>query len=550
MTRAFSVLLVVLAGVATVLRSPELLLDSPRLWAEEGRVYLSDALNRDPAVALTNAHMGYYSLSANAAAALAAHTVDLENAPFVTAWIALLLQLAPVVVIATSAARPWGTPLRKAVAIALLLAVAQGEVWLNTVNSQFFLAIGAALILVETVEGGAAVCNCWGRRVLLALAGLSGVLPAFLSPLWLWAAWRSRAPEAWIRVVIVGVCAGLQLFVAVGSISEGAERTDNRLHGVSVGTAGAVIGARLVVEPLAGSDPAAAIGDWFIDLHDGGGWLYHGIGAAVIAAIVFGLTRAARGSSTSMLPVSAGLVVTGSLIASWGAPEELIRAGHNTRYVVFPVTCLALFVADRALGARGPWRWIGLTLTAAALARGGIAFESGIPRDDAWPSWRAEVARYHADPTYRPVIWPGDPWHVIVDATKNRNPGVRVLGSPMSPTGDATVRLTSTPARLGSPVVIEVVDAPPNATGWVALDDGVLDEATPIPDLAGCMTWLPNGIDGLRKVPFTCDEAGRWTYEIDLQIVAAISGKTYTIQARLVAPAPAVSNAIALTVGF
>ena len=291
-------ILVAFAGAWTALRSPDLVFEEPRLWAEEGRVYLSDALNHGALEALTSPHMGYYSLSANAAAAAAAHTVDLERAPFITTAIALLLQLMPVFVIATSRAAVWATPGRKAIATLLLLSTAHGEVWLNTVNSQFFLAIAAALILVETLDAGAAAQRSWGRRTLLALAGLSGVVPAFLAPLWLWVAWRTQAREAWLRMGIVGACAALQLCVVVTSIGSGAERSDDRLHGVAPGTAGAVIITRLLIDPVAGSTAANTVGEGLLDLEENG-VIYNGIGVVVCLLALTGIVLAARPPSPS-----------------------------------------------------------------------------------------------------------------------------------------------------------------------------------------------------------------------------------------------------------
>ena len=134
-------------------------LSEPSFWAEEGSLFFAVAWEQAPRAALTYRPTEYLVWWANLATTATATlvrlgAVPLARAPLVTVCFALAAQLLPVAVIAWSRAPFWGGPLRRVVAIAIVLfGVLTDEIWLNTVNSQHWLVLAAALLVLEPPAG-------------------------------------------------------------------------------------------------------------------------------------------------------------------------------------------------------------------------------------------------------------------------------------------------------------------------------------------------------------------------------------------------------------
>lgn len=153
------------------LRMPDVLLKG-RFWAEEGNVFFLRAWTLSWHDALLAPWGGYLNIIANSAGLLARNLANMQSAPYVTTLIGLLFQLCPAALILTSEER-WLQPRSVLVVALLLIAIppASEEVWLNTLHSQFHLALCAALILAFQPATGKVEMS---RRGLLLLAPLSG----------------------------------------------------------------------------------------------------------------------------------------------------------------------------------------------------------------------------------------------------------------------------------------------------------------------------------------------------------------------------------------
>ena len=165
----------ILLGI-TVLRQPALF-TFPRLWAEEGSVYLAHALTHGPWAALTSAHLGYYSLLPTLATLLS----PVAQAPVITILFALGWQLATLALILHSPSRVLpDLPTRAAFCAALIL-VSPPEIWLNTINAQHWAAVGVFVMLFSDIPQGR---GRFGQLAYLAIACLTGV-PALLFAVYL-----------------------------------------------------------------------------------------------------------------------------------------------------------------------------------------------------------------------------------------------------------------------------------------------------------------------------------------------------------------------------
>ena len=210
-------LLLLAAAAFLVLRAPRVLLEG-RFWAEEGSVYFASALAGGPS-ALLRPHQGYLNLATNLATGAAALPfVPLEAAPRVTVLAALLVQLLPAFLLLTRRAAWLPSPSARLAAAGLaLLARPSDEVWLNSANAHFFLAVAAAVLLATRpgTEGR------WSEPALLAFAGLSGVTSALLAPLAWAAAARERTRRRLGAALLLTACALLQAAILLPALASG-----------------------------------------------------------------------------------------------------------------------------------------------------------------------------------------------------------------------------------------------------------------------------------------------------------------------------------------
>ncbi len=172
------------------IRNPAFLLE-PRIWAEEGTIYIQTYLERGFWGSLFLPHLGYYSFFNNVVVALGMSVFGLK-------WIAFSLSYASLIVMLLVLASPlfltsslWDTLEKKLLLIVFSLLIGTAEIWLNTVNMQFFLGLYSCYYLLSDNEKLRPL-YLWIARALLLTASLSGVTSVILLPFFLTKAWQSR----------------------------------------------------------------------------------------------------------------------------------------------------------------------------------------------------------------------------------------------------------------------------------------------------------------------------------------------------------------------
>ncbi|WP_342381249.1 hypothetical protein NVS55_16445 [Myxococcus stipitatus] len=403
------------------LREP-LLLRSPRFWAEEATVYFEHA--RDVGVAaLATPHLGYYSLFSNLAGFLASLPRP-EAGPWVTTLLALGIQLIPVALVLAGRIAFLRTPGRQALALAaLILASPSEEVWLNTINSQFHLALASVLLLLES-EGEPSRSGLWARRALLVLAGMTGPVTCFLLPLFLWRAWRTRQREAWIQAGLLTACVGAHLAIwGAAFLREGLEAASAGRARPSLDVISTSLVTRALFEPVLGLPLAHRLASavvrgralpWRAVLLAGG-----------CAVLLLGWSWAMQYRQrfqVRLLAVSGPLLAALCMVGSLGSGDKsqlVLPTGGYGRYFYVPAVLVLLLVIS-ALAPDENNRFsrmrralaLPLLILAFASHTSGLVERRGQHAD--WPRWRDEVAAWRQDPTYRPRIWPPD-WRVALE---------------------------------------------------------------------------------------------------------------------------------------
>lgn len=174
--------------VLIYIRNP-ILFYAPRFWAEEGALYFRNAYLYTGIQDFLSPLMGYYSLF-NKLAAYLALLPPLDQAPLMTTLISLF-PIACTSFLITTTDTPYLRNFRQKILFStIIILFSSGEIWLNTITSQFWLAGCVLFILIDD--------SCWstGRkwvcRLILIMSGLTGVMSFLLIPLAAYRSWQCR----------------------------------------------------------------------------------------------------------------------------------------------------------------------------------------------------------------------------------------------------------------------------------------------------------------------------------------------------------------------
>ncbi|MEB3326575.1 MAG: hypothetical protein VKI39_02585 [Synechococcus sp.] len=196
-------------------RNPSFFL-SPRLWAEEGTVFLESALQEGGFASFFSQHLGYYSLFTKLSILGGISLFPLEYMAFVTTALSGLLQLCTSLAIYTSIGRLGEGKLLRLAFSLLPIILSTPEHWLNTINSQFWLATGTFFIL------NSRKINIFQIAYLL-LAFMTGVTSLFFLPYFFIRLFKEKSPSLKAIASIGLISFIIQLTSLVSFIQTGAE---------------------------------------------------------------------------------------------------------------------------------------------------------------------------------------------------------------------------------------------------------------------------------------------------------------------------------------
>jgi len=151
---------------------------NPRIWAEEGSIYIQSYLDSGFSGSFFSPHMGYYSLFNKIAVGISMSALGLEYVAAGTTAFSLLIICAALLSPFILPSRYWDSEIKKAAIVLYSLILGTGEIWLNTINSQFYLGLFSVyLLLSETNElRGWRLVYCLCMLILAALTGVTSVI--------------------------------------------------------------------------------------------------------------------------------------------------------------------------------------------------------------------------------------------------------------------------------------------------------------------------------------------------------------------------------------
>jgi len=392
-----------LAGfvLLTIWRMPAVIFEG-RFWAEEATVFYVHAATTPWRQALFYSYAGYMNLGANAPAVAARHLVPIDHAPRITLVFAFAAQLCPALLLVTSHAAWLRSRLALAASLLLLVAAPSSEeVWLNTLHSQFHLGLCVALILALEIEPGGRELF---RRILLFLAPLYGLVAVISLSLFAVRAFVDRSRDRLIQTVVLASGSAIQLLFFYHS--NPARQTLN------IKLIPGTIFAKNIMLPFLSFDASRPVATW---LH----------------AALFQRHPADSGSGDDS-PCRGATIQLGSQ-----RPKACVVVHRGIRR--HQCSFLLRRVAPHARQCRAACRRA-LCLRSAGSVRVGLGIdgcrEPGFPRQDcvhsgvlavhrqhqrlpetgprvrSWTSMASGIAKWHTNPSYTPVAWPGGQWVV------------------------------------------------------------------------------------------------------------------------------------------
>ncbi len=445
--RRYPAVIIFTVTIASFLRSPGLFI-RPRFWAEEGAVYFRDALTTPAFPGLFIPKMGYLSLFNNIVSEIAT-LVPLTLAPAVATAGAFALFMYLFLLVILHDAEELAQAKTKIIAsLALLLAFPSHEVWMNTINSQFVLAVGAALVLASPLRS---------RRFFLmglvfsTIAALTGPVSIFLTPLFAVKALYNRSRRAVCLAAVYCAGAGIQflLFLTAG----GPPRGGHYLPAFAM-----TLAYRLFIVPFLGPFASRSAAQLLGPPSPGAVAVFCISVCAVLALLAYiFITR--RSAFLVALISASGLL---AILSLYGAiansdPWYYMNVYIGGRYFYGPVALLgisltaALFTQSTRGG--GVPFYLSTALVAIFLFWGAVDFFKPYNYFYRGPDWRVEIARFNAIGSCQPRIWP---YGWSVDLPQEARTGVRaspvsfMLGHGIRCDGDDEAAKGGYPVKIGA----------------------------------------------------------------------------------------------------
>ena len=377
-------------------RMPNVLLHG-RLWAEEGKYFYARAAALPWYSALFMPLGGYLNLVATATPVVAHAFVPLAYTPWITTGVGLFFQCCPAILLVCSR-DAWLSPWPVKLAGLLLVATAPmiEEVWLQTLHSQFHLALCCALILALDLPGPRLRLFSWA---LLFLAPLTGPLAGALLPLFGLRALIDRSKGRLIQAALLGVALGLQMLLFMTHV-------DGRSYGIGPILLACVVYLRQIVAPLLGHratlDVADALRAQIEARHFP--WLAVIVASSCFACVVLSVLRRRLEGMGWLFAAACWLGWLG-YVGAIGGRQLFLIPGFGERYVFLPEVLMALVVLGLSTGPRTPDRVLFGLLTVWLIVVGFADLTLQTPMS-AGPDWLTEVAAWQHDHAHPIAIWP------------------------------------------------------------------------------------------------------------------------------------------------
>ncbi len=424
---------IILIPAVIILTRVPYLLQHPRIWAEEGSVYLAGAFANGFSSLFDAYYFGYLNLYANLASYIST-LVPLEQVPYVTMASALVVQIIPFGIVAFGKSVLWHDRFSKVfVSLILLYTLPNAEIWLCSASSQFFFGIITFLILLEPATGISTVKK-WFSRIVLFIGGLSGVMSIYMVPLYAFKTWRGRQKERLIQTTVL--TAGLMIQGVIFLNNAANSSAQGRFSGISFTEYAFLHWNNNIVLPLLGTNIANKHAAFLTGLKEGAGTAFHFTGAVIFITLLAVYILFSRYiyknsdhiSRTQNEPVgfedihiifiAAIIFISAGIYIPMQPPKWImIYAFPGQRYYYVPNVIFILFMAGPVLICGIKKRILPLLsviILLSSLTVGIKDYYSKAIYEREWPVWEEEIKKWKSEENKTEInIWPPG-WKMIL----------------------------------------------------------------------------------------------------------------------------------------
>jgi len=203
----FSLLVLACVFILSFAREPLFFLE-PRIWAEEGTVHISSIFSNGLWVSLWQPHLGYYSLFNNYVTSLGLGLMGLERVAYITTalsfFIATLTVAAPLIL----PSKQWDTRFKRTVIIFFSLFIGTAEIWVNTINAQFYFGLFTSFLLLSNTKAVTG-WRCYYVLGMLFQAAFTGVTSVIFLPFFVWKFMQEKSMTWFEKSILVILLFGL-----------------------------------------------------------------------------------------------------------------------------------------------------------------------------------------------------------------------------------------------------------------------------------------------------------------------------------------------------
>lgn len=198
------VLLIALIGI--FLREP-LYFMQPRIWAEEGSVHIQAVLDHGLIASIFLPHLGYFSLANNIITSVGFKLFGLEGIAYFTTFASLIFMLLCISAPLYLKSKFWDDDFKRISLVFFALFLSYQEIWLNTVNLQFYFCLFGCLLFlsdIDQIDGAKFIAV----SVLLLFCSMTGVTTVVLAPFYIYKCWKAGWNRKHLSILFI-LLAGL-----------------------------------------------------------------------------------------------------------------------------------------------------------------------------------------------------------------------------------------------------------------------------------------------------------------------------------------------------
>lgn len=423
MTKPYKYSALTLISVGIMIFRDYTLFTAPRLWAEEGTIYFTYATSHGWLASLLKPHQGYYSLFSNFAGLLASRAVSLESAPLVTTLLAFIVQCVPLLIVIWGTSRFWDTFSKKVGMIAIILFTPLStEIWLNTINSQFYFSLITFLILCEDTATIQIRKYCY--RFLLVISGLTGAVSCFIAPLYIAKAWMTKRREVFVQAGIISSCALLQVIIVIFLAASSDGVYERRSFFPDIPTLGVIMWIKNIALLFYGLPFAK---EYMFYARQAGATMFGVLGyGGLLVTLMLLSCLALRLDREKRIYIFGSylLLMLLSTFCATGDKKELIAPWGGQRYYYVPnvlILTMVLLAANRKFKTKAMkiFSWGLRCLLILALLHGAAIYIHFSVRDKTCPKWTEEIEQWNKDSSHSVKISPPG-WEISLQEHKQR----------------------------------------------------------------------------------------------------------------------------------